>query len=73
MDELNDATLPELDREIERQNTELNEALDWLREQGDAALMFDGELLEQINELDELVVALKSTKAVEIPAHLARC
>jgi hypothetical protein len=65
--------LAELELELARQNVELTEALDWLREQGDAALMFDGELLDQLDQLDELAAELMGGRAVEIPTHLARC
>jgi hypothetical protein len=68
-----DTTLLEIDGELARQNVELTEALEWLRQQGDAALPVDGELLEQIAELDRLVTQSNTPSSPSVPDHSTRC
>jgi hypothetical protein len=68
-----EATLRDLDRELAHQNAELADALEWLRQRGDAALLFDSELFEQLTELDELAADLNGMSPAPLPGHCTRC
>jgi hypothetical protein len=68
-----DAALLELDGELVRQNAELAEALQWLRDQGEEALPLDVELLEQIAELDQVGAQARATNSPSVPDHSTRC
>lgn len=69
-----DATFSDVDRELARQNAALAEALEWLREQGNASLPLDAEIVEQIAELDELVSDTRANGSTSLPhGHSTRC
>ena len=68
-----DATLLEIDAELARQNAELAEAFEWPRERSDSALPLDGELLEQIAELDRFAAQACAASSPSVPEHSRRC
>ncbi len=67
------AALRELDTQLARQDTELTQAFEWLRQQDGRALPVDGELLEQIAALDRLAAETRGTRSPSVPDHSTRC
>ncbi len=66
-------SLRELDHEIARQDTELAQALEWLRQQDGSALPADSELLDQSAALDRLTAETRRTGSPSVPEHSTRC
>jgi hypothetical protein len=67
-----DAVLLDLESALAGQNAELAAALEWPREQG-GEVPLDGELIEQLAELDRLVSDARVTSVPSVPEHSTRC
>jgi hypothetical protein len=67
------ATEFDVDGVLARQNAELDQALEWLREQGAGVLPFDDELSEQVAELDRITAEVHATRPLALPELSTRC